>query len=179
MNTMTAFLPVFGHFLIGLYFVFFGVWNIYHWRPTIDIMLQDHIPSPIFLMSIGTSCQIILGVMIMCNIYIRLAALLLIVFTVFSSLVFHPFWNYSGEKKKYQMSKFIDNLTITMGALILLICSLSVTPWFYSKSKFRVLFNWISIGLYCFIIWLNIVTCSKLCFKIKPTYSENFIIRGE
>jgi uncharacterized membrane protein YphA (DoxX/SURF4 family) len=119
MNTLLALLPTLGQGLIGFYFVFFGVWNIYHWRPTIDIMLQDRIPSPIFFMSIGVSCQIILGLMVMCS--IKLAALILIFFTLFSVFIFHPFWKYTGERKKYHMTKFIDNLTVTMGALILLL----------------------------------------------------------
>jgi len=121
MNTILSLLPAFGHFLIGFYFVFFGVWNIYHWRPTIDIMLEDRIPSPIFCMSIGISCQIILGVMVMCNIHIKLAALLLIIFILFSIFIFHPFWKYTGEKKKNHMNKFMDNITVTLGALILLL----------------------------------------------------------
>jgi putative oxidoreductase len=121
MNAILSSLPVLGHVLIGLYFVFFGIWNIYHWRPTIDVMLEDKIPSPILLMSIGVSCQIILGAIIMSNIQIKIAALLLIVFTLFSVFMFHPFWKYKSDKRKYHMNKFADNLTVTMGALILLL----------------------------------------------------------
>lgn len=121
MNTLLSLLPTFGHVLIGFYFVFFGIWNIYHWRPTIDIMLEDRIPSPIFFMSIGVSCQIFLGVMVMCNIHVKLAALLLIIFILFSTFIFHPFWKYTGERRKYHMNKFMDNLTVTLGGLILLI----------------------------------------------------------
>ena len=121
MNTLLSLLPTFSHLFIGFYFVFFGVWNIYHWRPTIDIMLEDRIPSPIFFMSVGICIQIILGAMIMCGIHVKLAALLLIIFILFSIFIFHPFWKYTGEKKKNHMNKFIDNMTVTLGALILLL----------------------------------------------------------
>ena len=126
MNTLLSLLPTFGHFLIGFYFVFFGIWNIYHWRPTIDIMLEDRIPSPIFFMSVGICIQVILGVMIMSNVLVKLSALLLIVFILCSVFIFHPFWKYSGEKKKNHMNKFIDNLTVTLGALVLLLNT--ITP---------------------------------------------------
>lgn len=121
MDALFYYLPTLGHILIGLYFVYFGVWNIYHWRPTIDVMLEDHIPSPVFFLSIGLSCQIILGVMIMCNIHIKIAALLLIILTVFSVFMFHPFWKFKGDRKKHHLSQFVDNVTIIIGTLILLI----------------------------------------------------------
>ena len=28
------------HSLIGFYFIFFGFWNIYHWSPMIQVMLN-------------------------------------------------------------------------------------------------------------------------------------------
>jgi uncharacterized membrane protein YphA (DoxX/SURF4 family) len=126
MNALFYYLPSLGHILIGLYFAYFGIWNIYHWRPTIDVMLEDHIPSPVFFLSIGLSCQIILGVMIICNIYIKIAALLLIALTFFSLFMFHPFWKYKGERKKHHMSQFANNVTITIGSLVLLLNN--VTP---------------------------------------------------
>jgi putative oxidoreductase len=126
MSALLHYLPIIGQVLIGFYFTFFGVWNIYHWKPTIDVMLADKIPLPVFLMSIGVSCQIILGVMIMCNAQVKITALLLILFTLFSVFMFHPFWKYKGDKQKYHLSKFIDNLTVTLGGLLLLISN--ITP---------------------------------------------------
>jgi hypothetical protein len=43
-------LPTIGRVLIGLYFAFFGIWDIYHWRPSIEIMLQKHIPHPYLIL---------------------------------------------------------------------------------------------------------------------------------
>jgi uncharacterized membrane protein YphA (DoxX/SURF4 family) len=121
MNMLFAYLPLLGQLLIGFYFTFFGIWSIYHWKPTIDIMVADKIPSPILMMSIGVSCQIILGVMIMCNVQVKLAASLLIILTLVSVFLLHPFWKFKGDKMKLHMTKFIDNLTVTLGALILLL----------------------------------------------------------
>lgn len=120
METIMPFLPTLGKWLIGCYFIFFGIWNIYHWKPITDVMLEDRIPSPVLLFSIGVSLQTLLGMMILGDIYIKVTAMLLMLFTVLSSFLFHPFWRFSGEKRKLHLTKFVENFTLTLGALFLL-----------------------------------------------------------
>lgn len=104
--------------LIGFYFTFFGLWNIYHWRPMIMIMVEKNIPSPLFLLSIAIGWQIICGIMIMCGLFVKLAALLLVPFTIAIVFILHPFWDFRGELRKQHMALFITNFTMTLGALI-------------------------------------------------------------
>jgi len=130
MDSLFAALPVLGRGLVGLYFAFFGLWNIYHWRPTMEIMIQKNIPLPFLLLSFGIGWQIILGVMIMFGMLIKLAALLLIPFTIISLCIFHDFWNFKGEHRKHNLNKFISNVTVSLGSLLLLINNLSpITSW--------------------------------------------------
>ncbi len=49
------------HFLIGFYFVFFGFWNIYHWRPIIKKMIEKNIPSSMMILAASIFCQTLLG----------------------------------------------------------------------------------------------------------------------
>lgn len=121
MNTLHFILLVISHILIGFYFTFFGVWNIYHWKPITEVMLQRKIPSPLLLLSIAIGWQIICGVMIMFGILIKLAAFLLIPFTVLIILMLHSYWNYRGELRKQHMALFITNFTMSLGALMLLL----------------------------------------------------------
>jgi uncharacterized membrane protein YphA (DoxX/SURF4 family) len=109
------------HFLIGFYFTFFGFWNIYHWAPISEVLLKRKIPSPLFILSIAIAWQIIFGIMIICNVLVSIAALLLIPFTIFIVFILHPFWTFTGELKKQHMALFITNLTISLGALLLLL----------------------------------------------------------
>ena len=121
MDSLHATLFIISHVLIGFYFTFFGLWNIYHWKPMIEVMLQKRIPSPLFLLSIAIGWQIICGVMIMFSILTKLAALLLIPFTVLIILMLHSYWDYKGELRKQHMALFVTNFTISLGALILLL----------------------------------------------------------
>lgn len=113
------------HILIGFYFTFFGFWNIYHWKPMLDVMNNKGMPSPILLLSIAIGWQIILGVMIMSGFFVKIAALLLIPFSIFIVFILHPFWDFSGELRKQHMALFITNFTMTLGALLLLLNSIS------------------------------------------------------
>jgi uncharacterized membrane protein YphA (DoxX/SURF4 family) len=120
-ENMLLALPNAGRILIGLYFAFFGFWNIYHWRPSLNILIQKNFPLPLMVLPIGIFWQIAAGSMIMFNSYVKLAAISLIVFTILGCCIFHDFWNMKGETRKTNMMFFINNFTITMGALALLL----------------------------------------------------------
>jgi putative oxidoreductase len=121
MDSMHLTLLVVSHFFIGFYFAFFGLWNIYHWKPMIEVMLKKNIPSPLFLLSIAIGWQIICGVMIMFGILVKLSALLLIPFIFIIVFLLHPFWEFTGELRKQHMALFITNFSMSLGALILLL----------------------------------------------------------
>lgn len=115
---------ILGRLLIGFYFAFHGFWNIYHWRPTMEVMIQKNIPHPWLLLPIGITWQILTGCMVMFNIHIKLAALLLIPFTIVAVCLFHPFWKFHGEHRALNMNIFIANMTIGLGALLLLLSNI-------------------------------------------------------
>jgi len=121
MDSLHSILVFMGHILIGFYFTFFGVWNIYHWKPISEVMLQKKLPSPLLLLSIAIGWQIICGTMIMVGFFVKLAALLLIPFTLMIVFLLHSYWDYKGELRKQHMALFITNLTVSLGALILLL----------------------------------------------------------
>jgi putative oxidoreductase len=114
---------VIAHVLIGYYFVFYGFWNIYHWRPLIEDLNQRNIPLPYMVLAAGIFWQTVAGFMIMFAIYLKLAALVLIPFTLISVFIFHPFWKFHGEKRALNLNIFLANLTLSFSALLLLLNS--------------------------------------------------------
>lgn len=126
MFNLFPFLLVLSHILIGFYFVFYGFWNIYHWRPIMEDMNQKNIPIPFLVLACGIFWQTVAGFMIMFGIYVKLAALLLIPFTIISVFIFHPFWRHHGEQRALNLNIFIANLTVSLSALLLLLDS--ITP---------------------------------------------------
>lgn len=105
---------------IGFYFVFYGFWNIYHWGPILKAMSERGIPHPYVFLAAGILLQAFAGYMIMFGIFVKLAALLLIPFTILAVCIFHPFWKFKGELRTLNFSIFLTNMTVTIGALILL-----------------------------------------------------------
>lgn len=120
MDNLLIFIIKFAHFLIGFYFAFFGIWNIYHWRPILLTMSEKNLPHPWFLLPVAICWQVITGVMIMCGIYVKLAAILLLPFTLISVFIFHPFWSFRGELRVLNFNIFITHMTVTFATLILL-----------------------------------------------------------
>lgn len=112
------------HVLIGFYFAFFGIWNIYHWRPILLTMSEKNIPHPWLLLPLGIAWQTITGIMIICNIHIKIAALSLIPFTLIAVCIFHPFWRFKGELRVLNFNIFITNITITLASLLLLLTNI-------------------------------------------------------
>ncbi|OGT47164.1 MAG: hypothetical protein A3E83_05250 [Gammaproteobacteria bacterium RIFCSPHIGHO2_12_FULL_41_20] len=109
------------HFLIGFYFLFFGIWNIYHWRPTLSLLNQKNLPHPWLLLPLAIAWQSIAGIMIICGIFIKLAALSLIPFTLISICIIHQFWKHTGELRNLNLIIFVANLTVTCASLLLLL----------------------------------------------------------
>ena len=120
LDTMSAYL---GHGLIGFYFTFFGLWNIFHWKSIVDVIIQKKLPSPLLLLSIAIGWQVIFGVMIMFGIATKLAAIALLPFVLLTTFILHPFWDFAGDLRKQHMALFITNCTMSLGALFLLIGS--------------------------------------------------------
>ncbi|MDR3492433.1 MAG: DoxX family protein [Gammaproteobacteria bacterium] len=118
---MSAFinLTMISHFLIGFYFIFFAVWNIYHWSRIIEVMLRDGFPHPYLLLPIGIGWQAIAGFMILFGVFSKLAALSLIPYIIIASCIFHPFWNHKGEIRFLHCTIFMTNITIVISALLL------------------------------------------------------------
>lgn len=119
-------LPFISHTLIGFYFIFFGIWNVYNWRSTMEVILHRHFPHPWLFLSIGIAWQMIAGFMIVLNVYIKMAALSLIPFTLIAIYLFYPFWKFKAEHRVFHFTLFTANLTMTVGALTLLLNT--VTP---------------------------------------------------
>jgi len=114
-------LPTLGRWLIGFFFLFFGIWNTYHWRPTHEFMVQRKIPFSLPFLFFGIAVETICALMLIFGFYVKIAALVLIPFDIVAVLIFHPFWIFTGENRRLNMVCFITNLTSTLGALILLL----------------------------------------------------------
>ena len=105
--------------LVGFFFFYYGVSNTFQRKTIIEMMLQKKIPFASAVFYLGVITQTICGMLIMCNQFLELSVSLLIVFDIVAVFVFHRFWTFEGELRRLNQIIFISNLTIVIGALIL------------------------------------------------------------
>ncbi len=121
MEPLLSYIPVLSHILVGFFFAFAGVWNIYNWQSIIDVLLQKKIPLPPLFLGFGILLQITCGILIILGIYVKLAALLLIPFTLIAVNTFHPFWKLEGELRTLNFTIYLTQMTSTLAVLLLLL----------------------------------------------------------
>lgn len=83
--------------------------------------LFDHIlPLAPTLLVVATVAELLGGILILLGIQVRLGALILCLFLIPTSLLFHNFWALEGKEMELQLSIFLKNLSIFGGGLLLL-----------------------------------------------------------
>jgi uncharacterized membrane protein YphA (DoxX/SURF4 family) len=73
-----------------------------------------------FLLILAILFKGIGGLLIFLGIKVRLGAVLLILFLIPATIMFHSFWLLQGDQREMQMINFLKNLSIFGGLLILL-----------------------------------------------------------
>jgi len=112
---------ILGRILIGFLFFFFGIWNTLHRKPILEFMQQKKIPLAFPFLILGLAWETLFGFYIIIGLWVQFSALMLIPFTIVSVFIFHAFWNFDGQVRSLNMTLFIANLTVTLGALLLLL----------------------------------------------------------
>ncbi|HNU68019.1 MAG TPA: DoxX family protein [Myxococcota bacterium] len=109
--------PLVGRILLGVLFLMAGIGKISGWEGTAGYMASVGMPFvPLFLfgaivLEVGGGLSLLLGLKA------RLGGLLLAMFLVPTTLIFHAFWNLEGQERYMQMLMFNKNLAIIGGLL--------------------------------------------------------------
>jgi putative oxidoreductase len=112
------------HLLLGGAFVVFGIRNIKSIPGLASFLAGKKVAQPETAAKFGVALQIVGGALTMLAPFVPFAGLLgglaLIVFLVLATVLFHPFWEFSGEEQKPHMQSFIMNTGLS-GAFLLVI----------------------------------------------------------
>lgn len=136
---MKALFGFLGRIAISIIFVFAAAHKVLNWESTYQQFLdtlsqwqgrmavfpsfQDFfsyiIPLAPIILLIATIFEGLGGILILLGFQPRAGALLLILFLIPVTVVYHPFWVLEGQEAQLQMIMFLKNLSILGGLLIL------------------------------------------------------------
>ena len=108
-----------GRILLGVYFLLPGIMKIVEWDRHISLMQHHDIGYTAPLLLIATGANILLGVLLMANQQVRLAAYGCVAYIVVINFTLHDFWNFEGMEGAHELQNFVKNLGILAGLLVL------------------------------------------------------------
>jgi putative oxidoreductase len=111
--------PALGRLLMSVIFIVSGITKIVNFSGMVAFARNQNLPLPSVAIEIAMIVEISGGVMILLGYKTRIAALILFVFLIPTTLLFHNFWAYEGQMFQMQLVNFMKNLAI-MGGLMLL-----------------------------------------------------------
>ena len=80
---------------------------------------KQGVPFAEALAPLGAAVEFLGGIAVLIGFQTRLAAVLLILFTVIATLIAHRFWDFEGAARQMQQGQFLKNLAIVGGFLAL------------------------------------------------------------
>lgn len=122
---------LFARTLMMLLFVNFGFEKLVDFQGTVGYMTHINLPLPTMAAAIAVMMEFFAGIAIILGFYTRPIALLLVLYTLGTTLIGHPFWKFTDQAHMINEINFFKNISI-MGGLLLLALS---GPGKYSLDK--------------------------------------------
>lgn len=107
-----------GRILLSAIFLASGINHILHWGQSIAAMDAQGVPLPNLLLVLAVTCMLAGGVSVLVGLRARLGAMLLILFLIPTTLLFHNYWAVGSEEMTNQMHHFMKNLGLIGGLLM-------------------------------------------------------------
>jgi putative oxidoreductase len=109
-----------GRVLLSIIFVLSALGKLFNFGGTAGMMSAKGLPTASLLLVVALAFELVGGLSVLTGFKTRLGAILLVIFLVPVTLVFHNFWAYQGMEQQMQMANFLKNVAIAGGLLLLL-----------------------------------------------------------
>ena len=125
MNKTSKYINRIGRVLFSLIFIASGLSKIGDWQKTINYMESHAMSFTPFFLAMAILLQVLGGLSIIANYKSKIGIILLLVFLIPATFIFHNFWSLpTGTEiemvnQQYEMVSFLKNITI-IGALLLI-----------------------------------------------------------
>ena len=99
---------------------------------------KQGVPYPDVLAPLGAGIEFVAGIAVLIGFQTRLAAVLLILFTVIATLIAHRFWEFEGPARQMQQGQFFKNLAIVGGFLALWVSGAGryALDWIWRRDRY-------------------------------------------
>lgn len=111
-----------GRWCISIIFILSGVGKFLEYDATSQYMAAQGMTFVPFFLAIAALIEIIFGLSVFLGYKARLGALVLLLYLIPVTAIFHNFWFQEGDMSKLQMIMFMKNLAI-FGGLVNLACT--------------------------------------------------------
>jgi putative oxidoreductase len=119
MNSPSSVAALLGRVLLSQIFLFSGVMKIVNWSTTAAHMEAEGMVAVPFFLAAAICIEIGGGLLVLMGWKARFAAIVLVLFLIPVTAIFHDFWKYEGAAQQNQLQHFSKNVTI-MGGLSML-----------------------------------------------------------
>lgn len=109
-----------GRALLSLIFIFSGLGKLLDVQGTLAYMEAQGLGTPQFFLFFAVVIEVLGGLSLISGTFARYGALLLFLYLIPVTFIFHPFWNFTGAEQANQMAHFLKNLAI-LGGLMLIV----------------------------------------------------------
>jgi len=117
MNESVSPLPALGRILLALIFVQAGISKLGTVASTTANMASHGIPYPNILVWGAIALELVGGLMLMAGVLTRLVSFLLFLYVLVLAVVFHRYWEMTGERARANHGDFFQHLAIMGGML--------------------------------------------------------------
>ena len=118
-NTLQNPLTLTGRLLLALLFLPAGLMKIGGFAGTVGYIASKGLPMPALGAVTAIVVEVLGGLALLAGFGTRVAALVLAVFTVAASVIFHAYWAVPAEAQMVQQSMFSKNIAVVGGLLVL------------------------------------------------------------
>ncbi len=108
-----------GRILLALIFIVSGFGKLMHYAGTETYMASAGLPMVELLLPLTILVELGGGLLIAFGLFTRIVAILVFLFLIPVSLVFHHFWDLPAAQAGMQQIQFMKNITIMGGMLLL------------------------------------------------------------
>jgi len=119
MNSSNNVVTLAGRILMSAIFIFAAIGKISAFQGTVAYAASAHVPMPQVAIAVAIAVELLGGIAILAGFQTRIAAWIVFLYLIPTSIFFHNFWAMEGMARMNNQIHFLKNVAIMGGLLIL------------------------------------------------------------